>query len=68
METCMLIEKNKHIDVKMYLIRDEIAKGSIVVTKIHIDVNLATMLAKMIPTAKFKFCVNLIGVSKVSGC
>ena len=59
-------ERTKHIDVKLHFIRDEVAKGSVAVIKIHTDINPADMLTKVLPTAKFKFCVDLIGVGSNS--
>lgn len=50
----MYHKRTKHIDVKLYLIRDEISKGAVVVSKIHTDVNLTDMLTK--------FRVNLIAI------
>ncbi|KAH9686485.1 Integrase catalytic domain-containing protein [Citrus sinensis] len=55
-------ERTKHIDVRLHFIRDEVSKGAVLVTKIHIDVNPADALTKVVPTAKFKFCVNLMGI------
>ncbi|KAH9699128.1 hypothetical protein KPL71_024224 [Citrus sinensis] len=59
-------ERTKHIDVKLHFIRDEVAKGSVAVIKIHTDINPADMLTKVLPTATFKFCVDLIGVGSSS--
>ncbi|KAH9697399.1 hypothetical protein KPL71_023589 [Citrus sinensis] len=59
-------ERTKHIDVKLHFIRDEVAKGSVAVIKIHTDINPADMLTKVLPTTKFKFCVNFIGVGSSS--
>ncbi|KAH9735646.1 Integrase catalytic domain-containing protein [Citrus sinensis] len=59
-------QRTKHIDVKLHFIRDEVAKGLVAVTKIHTDINHADMLTKVLSTAKFKFCVDLIGVSSSS--
>ncbi|KAH9723409.1 Integrase catalytic domain-containing protein [Citrus sinensis] len=59
-------ERTKHIDVKLHFIRDEVAKGSVAVIKINTDINPADMLTKVLPTAKFKFCVDLIGVGSSS--
>ena len=61
-------ERTKHIDVTLHFIRDEVAKGSIVVTKIYTNGNPADMLTKVIPTGKFKFCLNRIGVGNNSSC
>ena len=58
----MYHERTKHIDVKLQFIRDEVAKGTIVISKIHIDVDPADMLTKVLPTTKFEFCVNVVGI------
>ena len=55
-------ERTKHIDVKLQFIREEAAKGTISMSKIHTDMNPADALTKVLPTAKFEFCVNLMGV------
>ncbi|KAH9697805.1 Integrase catalytic domain-containing protein [Citrus sinensis] len=55
-------ERTKHIDVRLHFIRDEVSKGVVSVSKIHTDVNPANVLTKVVPTAKFKFFVNLMGV------
>ncbi|KAH9752456.1 hypothetical protein KPL71_014688 [Citrus sinensis] len=55
-------ERTKHIDVRLHFIRDEVSKGAVSVTKIHTDVNPADALTKVVPTTKFKFCVNLMGI------
>ncbi|KAH9779242.1 hypothetical protein KPL71_007654 [Citrus sinensis] len=59
-------ERTKHIDVKFHFIKDEVAKGSVAVIKIHTNINPTDMLTKVLPTAKFKFCVDLIGVGSSS--
>ena len=58
----MYHERTKHIDVKLQFIRDEVGKGTVVVSKIHTSVNPADALTKSLPTAKFEFCVNLMGI------
>ncbi|KAH9763595.1 hypothetical protein KPL70_001222 [Citrus sinensis] len=55
-------ERTKHIDVKLQFIREEAAKGTVSMSKIHTDMNPADALTKVLPTAKFEFCVNLMGV------
>ena len=54
--------------MKLHFIRDEVTKRSVVVTKIHTDINPTDMLTKVIPTAKFKFCVDLISIRNGSSC
>ncbi len=58
----MYHERTKPIDVKLQFIRDEVAKGAIVVSKIHTDMNPADALTKVLPSAKFEFCVDFMGV------
>lgn len=58
----MYHEMTKHIDVKLQFIRDEVAKGEVVVSKIHTYMNPADALTKVLSSTKFKFCVDLIGV------
>ena len=55
-------ERTKHIDVQLQFIREEVARGTVVVSKIHTNMNLADPLSKVLPVVKFKFCVNFIGV------
>ncbi|KAH9801557.1 hypothetical protein KPL71_001080 [Citrus sinensis] len=55
-------ERTKHIDVKLQFIREEAAKGTVSMSKIHTDMNPADALTKVLPTVKFEFCVNLMGV------
>ncbi|KAH9697780.1 Integrase catalytic domain-containing protein [Citrus sinensis] len=59
-------ERTKHIDVRLHFIRDEVSKGVVSVSKIHTDVNPANVLTKVVPTAKFNFFVNLMGVVEKS--
>ena len=59
----MYHERTKHIDVKLQFIRNEVGKGTVVVSKIHTSVNPADALTKALPTAKFELCVNLMGIS-----
>ena len=55
-------ERTKHIDVRMHFVRDVIAEGSMVVHKMPTEDNLANMITKPIPAAKFRHCLDLIGV------
>ena len=48
--------------VKLQFIRDEVGKGTVIVSKIHTSVNPADALIKVLPTAKFEFYVNLMGI------
>ena len=58
----MYHERTKHIDVKLQFIRDEVGKGNVIVSKIYTNVNPANTFTKALPTAKFKLCVNLMGI------
>ena len=48
--------------VKLKFIKDKVGKGTIIVSKIHTSVNPADTLIKVLPTAKFEFYVNLMGI------
>ncbi|KAH9750945.1 Integrase catalytic domain-containing protein [Citrus sinensis] len=52
-------EKTKHIDVKLHFVRFEVSRGAVKLLKIHTEENLADMLTKVVPTAKFILCMNL---------
>ena len=58
----MYHERTKHIDVKLQFIRDEVGKGNVIVSKIYTSVIPADALTKTLPTAKFEFCVNVMGI------
>ncbi|KAF3666695.1 hypothetical protein FXO37_10398 [Capsicum annuum] len=59
----MFHERTKHIDVRYYFVREIIARGDIVVSKISTHDNPANMMTKTLPSAKFEYCLDLIGVS-----
>ena len=52
-------EITKHIDIKLHLIRNEVSKGAVKMSKVHTDENPADMLTKVVSTAKFKVCLSL---------
>ncbi|KAG8475483.1 hypothetical protein CXB51_032327 [Gossypium anomalum] len=58
----MFHEKTKHIDVRYHFVRDIIARGDIVVSKISTHENHADMITKSLPITKFEHCLNLVGV------
>ncbi|KAH9650187.1 hypothetical protein KPL70_026271 [Citrus sinensis] len=58
-------ERTKHIDVKLHFIRNEVSKGVIKMVKVHTDDNPADILTKVVPTAKFKACLNMAGVESL---
>lgn len=57
----MYHERTNHIDVRLYLIRDVVSEGAILVKKIVIAENPTNMMTKPIPTVKFKHYLELIG-------
>jgi hypothetical protein len=59
----MFHERTKHIDIRYHFIRDVIARGGVIkVRKIHTRDNLADMMTKPVPTAKFELCSSLVGI------
>ena len=58
----MFHERTKHIDIKYHFIRDQIEKGKLKVCKISTHDNLADMLTKPVPVAKFELCSSLVGI------
>ena len=58
-------EKTKHIDIKLHFIRHEVSRGEIKMVKIHIDVNPADILTKIVPVAKFELSLDLVGLGIV---
>ncbi|KAH9705871.1 reverse transcriptase Ty1/copia-type domain-containing protein [Citrus sinensis] len=58
-------EKTKHIDIKLHFIRLEISKGTVKLVKVHTSNNVADMLTKPVPMAKFEHCLNLAGICRI---
>lgn len=58
----MFHERTKHIDVRYHFVRDVVARGDIVVSKISTHDNPADMMTKALPVAKFEHCLNLVGL------
>ncbi len=58
----MFHERTKHIDVRYHFVRDIIARGDIVVSKISTHENPADMMTKSLPITKFEYCLDLVGV------
>ncbi|KAG8501848.1 hypothetical protein CXB51_004653 [Gossypium anomalum] len=58
----MFYERTKHIDVRYHFVRDIIARGDIVVSKISTHENPADMITKSLPITKFEHCLDLVGV------
>lgn len=57
-----LIMRTKHIDVKLYFIRDLVDKEEVEVKKINTSVNLVDYFTKASPTLKFELYNSLIGL------
>uniref|UniRef100_A0A803PQR2 Retrovirus-related Pol polyprotein from transposon TNT 1-94 n=1 Tax=Cannabis sativa TaxID=3483 RepID=A0A803PQR2_CANSA len=57
----MFHERTKHIDVRLYFIRELIAYGKIKLDKISTAENPSDMLTKAVTTTKFKHCLKLLG-------
>ena len=58
----MFHEKTKHNDVQYHFVREIIARGDIVVSKVSTHHNPADMMTKSLFVAKFEHCLNLVGV------
>ncbi|KAG8472574.1 hypothetical protein CXB51_034372 [Gossypium anomalum] len=58
----MFHERTKHIDVRYHFVRDIIARGDIVLSKISTHENPADMMTKSLPITKFEHCLDLVGV------
>ncbi|KAG8481839.1 hypothetical protein CXB51_027157 [Gossypium anomalum] len=55
----MFHERTKHIDVRYHFVRDIIARGDIVMSKISTHENPADMMTKSLPITKFEHCLDL---------
>ena len=58
----MFHERTKHIDIRYHFVRDVIAHGDIVVSNVSTHNNLANMMTKSLPIAKFEHCLDLVGI------
>jgi len=58
-------EKIKHMDIRLYFIRDMIENKVFAVEKITTTENPADMLTKALPYAKFKLSLHLVNVRKL---
>ena len=59
------LKKIKHINVRIYFIRNVIAHNTIVVKKIPTMDNLANMMTKLFLIVKVRHCLNLISVDSI---
>ncbi|PHT33090.1 hypothetical protein CQW23_29427 [Capsicum baccatum] len=55
--------EDKHIDVRYHFVREIIAHGDIMVSKISTHDNPVDMMTKTLPSAKFEHCLDLVSVS-----
>lgn len=55
-------ERTKNVDIRLHIIKDEIAQEVVNVVKIPFEHNVADILTKALPSVKFKASLNLIGV------
>jgi hypothetical protein len=58
----MFNKRTKHIDIKYHYIWEIVAEGKLKVCKISTHFNLANMMTKPVPIAKFELCSNLVGI------
>ncbi|KAG8473176.1 hypothetical protein CXB51_035117 [Gossypium anomalum] len=58
----MFHERTKHIDVRYHFVRDIIARGDIVLSKIITHENPVDMMTRLLPITKFEHCLDLVGV------
>ena len=59
----MFHERTKHIDVRYHFVREIIARGDIVVSKVGTQDNPTNMMiTESLPIAKFVHCSNLVGL------
>ncbi|XP_042951770.1 secreted RxLR effector protein 161-like [Carya illinoinensis] len=58
-------ERSKHIDVRLYFVRDVIESKEVGVEKIPTEENPSDMMTKSLPLAKFRHYLNLINVKTV---
>ena len=57
--------KTKHISIKYRYVRDTVAAEEIAMRKVHTLENPADMLTKPLSVAKFKHCLDLVGVHSI---
>ncbi|XP_031287405.1 secreted RxLR effector protein 161-like [Pistacia vera] len=55
-------ERTKYVDVRHHFVRDLMAKGEINLLKVPTEDNPADMGTKVVTTAKFKHCLNLLHI------
>ena len=60
----MYHERTKHIDIRLYFIRDIVENGLVKMVKIGTEENPADMITKPVTSAKFELCLGLLKVRK----
>ena len=58
----MFHETMKHINVRYHFVREIIARGDILVSKVGTQDNPADMMTKSLPIAKCVHCSNFVGL------
>ena len=57
-------EKSKHIDIRLFWIREKIEEGVIELSKVRTDENPADVGTKVLSVSKFRYCLNLLNLGK----
>uniref|UniRef100_A0A803NFV4 Polyprotein n=1 Tax=Cannabis sativa TaxID=3483 RepID=A0A803NFV4_CANSA len=63
MKNLMFHEMTKHIDIKMYFIRDVIQSKIVSVRKINTQENYANFFTKSLTEDKFRLCLDLLNIN-----
>ena len=58
----MFHERTKHIDIKYHYIHDVVTQGKLKIYKIGTHDNLADMMTKFVPVAKFELYSSLVSI------
>lgn len=56
--------RSKHIDIKLYFIRNVITNENVQVVKVATIKNIVDIMSKPIPISKFKLCLKLVRIGK----
>lgn len=57
-------ERTKHIDIRMYWIRDVISDGKVQIRKIPTSDNPVDFIRKVVPASKFRHCLNMLKIGE----